>query len=77
MIYLAEITVDIRRCLRKDRFERIKQVIEVVYKEGAEKKKDSYFWQTLERRLSIRYDKKEDLKIISIEKIKPIGLHYE
>ena len=74
MIYLAKITVDIRRYLRKDKFDRQKLNLEMVYKLGSEKNKKSYFISCIEKEINIRFDKKEDYKILSIETIKPLGL---
>lgn len=79
MIYLAKISVEIKRAIRKQngifKYEKIKKTIDCIYTEGTEKKKDSYLMQCLNKELKIRDDKNEDFKITNIEKIKTLGLN--
>lgn len=75
-IYQANVKVRIRRCIRKGKFESQDKTLDMVYKDGEEKNKNSYFLSCIEKELDIRFDKKEDYKITEIIKIKSIGLNY-
>lgn len=76
MIYLAQVSVEINRVepRSKTKFYKVKKTLDMVYTDGAERKKDSFFLQCLEKDIDIKWDKKESYKITNITKIKPLGL---
>lgn len=90
MIYLAKIELEIKRSIKKTtqtlkgrepvvgyKYEKEKKTIESIYKDKSEKDKNSYFIYCLEKEICLRQDKQEEYKIVSITKIKPIGLNHE
>lgn len=78
MIYLANVSVEINRAGRKTKgiykYFKESKTVEMVYTEGSEKKKDSYFNLSLERLIDMNWDKKESYKITLITKQMPLGL---
>lgn len=75
MIYLAKVKVNITKSIRGGKFTKENICLDMVYKDGEEKKQDSYFIQCLEKYIGVKFDKKESYKIDSIIKIKPIGFN--
>lgn len=79
-IYLAIVSVEIKR-VSYGKMYKEKRIFEMVYKDGEEKKKDSYLHGRLTRILDLDVKQlagrafQEEYKIVEINKVKKLGIN--